>query len=60
MKELEIPNANISSEIAHISIDLNAKTQFIKVTIENIEKIPEWHDGRDQPSWIFMDEWIFN
>ena len=59
-KELDMPTNNMNSGIAHTSVDINNKNRYIKVTIENIEKIPEWHDGRDQPSWIFMDEWIFN
>jgi hexosaminidase len=59
-EELDIPTSSISSGIAHTSIDINIKIRYIKVHIVNIEKIPEWHDGRNQPSWVFMDEWIFN
>jgi len=59
-EELDTPASGISSGITHTSIAINVKIRYIKVHIENIEKIPEWHDGRDQPSWVFMDEWIFN
>jgi hypothetical protein len=34
----------------------NTKTQFIKIVVKNPKKLPKWHEGAGQPSWIFVDE----
>ncbi len=59
-KELDIPIIGTNSGLMHTSIAFNIKSRYIKVNIENIDKIPEWHDGSGKSAWIFMDEWIFN
>jgi uncharacterized membrane protein len=34
----------------------NTKTRFIKIIVKNPKKLPKWHEGAGQPSWIFVDE----
>jgi len=41
-----------------IPINKELKTLIIKVT--NVQKLPDWHAGKGNKAWLFMDEWIFN
>jgi len=59
-KKLEIPTTNSNAGTVHTSLEFNTIKRYLKVTVENLDKIPEWHDGSGKPSWVFMDEWIFN
>jgi len=34
----------------------NTKTQFMKIIVMNPKKLPKWHKGAGEPSWIFVDE----
>jgi hypothetical protein len=35
------------------------KYRQLKVVIESVSSIPEWHDGRGNPAWLFLDEvWL--
>lgn len=37
----------------------NRKYQVLKIVIEPVSVIPDWHDGRGSPAWFFTDEiWI--
>jgi hexosaminidase len=58
--DLEIPTAKTNSGIVHVTIKCNTKNRYIKVNVENLTKIPAWHEGRGEEAWVFMDEWIFN
>ncbi|MBB3839209.1 putative membrane protein [Runella defluvii] len=33
---------------------------FIKVIARPVAKLPEWHGGKGQPAWVFVDEVFFN
>lgn len=59
-KTLKMPTANTASEIRYADIALKTNSKYIKVHIDNFDKIPDWHDGKGNSAWIFMDEWIFN
>lgn len=32
----------------------------IKITGKNFKKLPEWHSGKGQPAWVFIDEILLN
>jgi sialidase-1 len=32
------------------------KAKFVKVVLKNIPSIPDWHDGKGTPPWLFIDE----
>ena len=32
------------------------KAKFVKVVLKNISSIPDWHDGKGTPPWLFIDE----
>lgn len=37
--------------------DLNS---FIRITIHPLKKLPEWHPGKGNAAWVFLDEIIIN
>jgi len=43
-----------------INIPIGAKIKSIKIQVNNLQSIPEWHEGKGQKAWLFMDEFIFN
>ena len=45
------------AHIGEIEIDCNIKnTRLLKITIENIGICPDWHDGKGEKAWLFVDE----
>ncbi|WP_449436423.1 hypothetical protein [Pedobacter steynii] len=32
----------------------------IKIVGKNFKKLPEWHPGKGQPAWLFIDEIFLN
>ncbi|MDF1867417.1 MAG: exo-alpha-sialidase [Saprospiraceae bacterium] len=32
------------------------RSKFIKIVVKNFGSIPEWHDGKGTPAWLFVDE----
>lgn len=57
---LEIPSKDTGSKMAAVSTEVNRKAKHLKIEIDNIQNIPEWHDGKGTPAWLFIDEIIFN
>lgn len=48
---------------AFIKMEVKFKSQpisCIKIVGKNFKKLPEWHAGKGQPAWIFMDEILLN
>jgi len=50
----------VDQKMESIQLIINQKVKAIKIEIENVNEIPDWHDGAGKNAWIFMDEWIFN
>jgi hypothetical protein len=40
--------------------DKTLKVKGIRYTIVNPGNCPEWHLGKGNPTWLFLDELIFN
>jgi putative alpha-1,2-mannosidase len=38
------------------NIDLNTKTRYIKIIAHQYGQLPEWHESKGEPSYIFADE----
>lgn len=34
----------------------NESGRYIKLNIKNNDKLPDWHDSKGNPGWIFLDE----
>ena len=43
-----------------LHIEVNDQVKAIKISVDNVQKLPEWHDGAGSGAWLFMDEIIFN
>ncbi len=48
------------SRLDNIHIPVLKELRKMRVEIANTTLIPEWHQGKSNPAWLFMDEWIFN
>jgi hypothetical protein len=47
----------------NIFFDLRVPTETyteIRITVNNINPLPQWHPGKGSPAWAFIDEVIFN
>lgn len=45
--------------LQYLTVDFPAKSvATLKVVIKNNGPIPEWHDGKGTPAWLFLDEII--
>ncbi|WP_282087901.1 chitobiase/beta-hexosaminidase C-terminal domain-containing protein [Aquimarina algiphila] len=49
-----------STKLDNVHIPVAKKLKKLKIKISNVTSIPEWHQGKGNPAWLFMDEWIFN
>jgi len=47
-----------SPQIKDFTADLKFKARYIKIFAENFGTIPDWHVGKGERSWIFVDEII--
>lgn len=61
-KEIPIntPTKSIDKKNETINIPVETKVQSLKIQINNLQSIPEWHEGKGKKAWLFMDEFIFN
>ncbi len=48
---------NIQSKIKKVTLKLsNTTSQYFKIIIKNPKLLPNWKEGSDKESWIFVDE----
>ncbi|MEY4351297.1 MAG: hypothetical protein RL078_1368 [Bacteroidota bacterium] len=48
-----------SEVIIQLDKDKNLKYKYLKYTISNPGKLPSWHLGAGNPTWLFVDELLF-
>ena len=53
---MDIENRKV--EIKNFGIELNQSTRYIKVKAKNFGRLPKWHPGAGDESYIFIDEII--
>lgn len=46
--------------IALLNVEKQATARYVKVQIENLGKVPDWHEAAGADAWIFVDEIIIN
>lgn len=56
-KSFEMPG-NDREQIISVTFKHNCKARYIKVKALNSGKLPDWHQGKGEPSWLFADEVI--
>mgnify|MGYP000671544646 CR=1 FL=1 len=58
-EQLNAPNEKISTASCQpiiIAAAKKKKTKKIKIILKGIKNLPEWHAGKGQPGWLFIDE----
>ncbi|SHF80319.1 c-type cytochrome domain-containing protein [Pedobacter caeni] len=51
------------AERAMMKIEAKFKKQpvaYLKIVAKNLKKLPEWHPGKGEPAWLFVDEIFLN
>ncbi len=43
-----------------LNVPIETEVFSLKIQVNNLQSIPEWHEGKGQKAWLFMDEFIFN
>jgi len=56
-KTFEKPE-NESELLLEVPFSYKCNARYIKVIATNFGKIPDWHPGRGEPAWLFVDEII--
>lgn len=61
-KTIDVENIHYSSSAHGVfgvqASNLGMKTRFVRVVIKNAGSLPQWHQAKGQPSYIFCDEII--
>ena len=52
--KVDIKDMNVQTQ--DFSVALNTKTRYIKVIAKQYGPLPDWHESKGQPSYIFADE----
>jgi hypothetical protein len=47
---------DLAVQLQNFSADLNTRTRYIKVVAKQFGPLPDWHESKGQPSYIFADE----
>ena len=53
------PTGYDRNEVLGEDISIDKKFRYLKIIIEPVEKLPQWHGGKGQRAWIFSDEIFF-
>jgi hypothetical protein len=51
------------TDIQNLALQCNfapTEVKYIKFTAEPVHKLPDWHQGKGQKAWVFMDEVFVN
>ena len=54
--KVDVKDLNVQTQ--DFTASLNTKTRFIKVIAKQYGPLPEWHESKGSPSYIFADEII--
>ena len=62
--EIDVPKENIEQMPPHyknftLNINNEELIRSVKVTIKPTEECPDWHLGKGNPTWLFLDEIFF-
>ena len=56
----ELVKKMLPREIKTIDIPIKKEVTSLRIEVDNLKTIPQWHEGQGQKAWLFMDEWIVN
>lgn len=57
LTELEQATAR---KIQDLYISIGKELSSVRIEVHNLRELPDWHEGKGNKAWLFMDEWIFN
>ena len=57
---ISAPTEPVNKKNETVKIPIETEVKSLKIQIKNMQSIPEWHEGKGQNAWLFMDEFIFN
>ncbi|WP_242131407.1 chitobiase/beta-hexosaminidase C-terminal domain-containing protein [Aestuariivivens marinum] len=46
--------------LKHVDIPIGEDIKYVQVEVKNVSSIPDWHEGKGNKAWLFMDEWVLN
>lgn len=59
-KKVDQPSGYEMQRLKFVSLDLQPGTYgYIKVVARPVARLPEWHSGKGQKGWLFIDELFF-
>lgn len=45
-----------TEQVLRIPFTYSCKARYVKVKATNFGKLPEWHESKGEPAWLFVDE----
>jgi predicted alpha-1,2-mannosidase len=51
-----LPDTEMTPTVQELGGAVNTPAQFIKIVAKGFGPLPEWHSGKGNPSWLFIDE----
>jgi len=57
-KSYESDQKDLNINIKQIGLQTEVKARFISIRADGIGNCPEWHPGKNEKAWLFMDEII--
>jgi hexosaminidase len=57
IKSFETPQKD-QEQLISVPFYYDCKARFVKVRAVNARKLPDWHPGKGEPAWLFVDEII--
>ena len=52
----DVPDTEQRKIIREFRVDADRSVRFVRVVAKNLDACPDWHPGRGEASWIFVDE----
>jgi hypothetical protein len=66
LRQQELPAAKLTDKnplrnqvLLELDSDKHLKFKYLRYTISNPGKLPEWHLGAGNPTWLFIDELLY-
>jgi Fn3 associated len=56
----EQPKKYDADKIEIQSLPVNGTYQYFRIRVNNVKKLPKWHEGKGKKAWAFVDEIFFN
>ena len=54
------PSKHEYNKIELQRLPVTGSYKYFRIKVFNVQKLPNWHDGKGQKGWVFIDEIFFN